>query len=294
MDSKVFKYVTDRFINLLNEEIIPWEQPWFKLHGDDRTHAWSHSTGKPYTLINQILLDKPGEYITWNQIQAEGGRVKEDRKKNYYPIYGYFKRSVDPEPADGDEPDDTPKPDGYERWAYRYYNVYHMDDVEGIEPRFTQQLPEPKPLEERIAAAESVLWDYLVASGVGIDFVEDAQPVYDPERDMVVLPLEEQFKSREYMYATAFHELTHSTGHPDRLNRFGLEGVPIRDRALEELTAEIGSAALLNWLGIENDKTIRNNKAYIQSWKEALEKDDKLIVRASGRARKAVNLIFGD
>ena len=53
----------------------------------------------------------------------------------------------------------------------------------------------------------------------------------------------EQFKETAEYYSTAFHELTHSTGHESRLNRldrtafFGTEAY-----SKEELIAEIGDA----------------------------------------------------
>ena len=294
MDNKVFKIVTDRFLDLFKDGIIPWEQPWVAIHGEDRLHAWKHHNGKPYSLLNQMLLPKPGEYITFNQAVKEGGSIRKGAKPCY--IFEYFvdKREAE-KPKDDGEPTPTPEEEKPEKMSFRYYKVYHFDDVEGLSPRYeAKPMPAPLPMPERIVNAEKVLWDYLIASGVSIDFKEDEQPRYEPAGDVVILPKEEQFKSKEYMYATAFHELTHSTGAPNRLKRFGLEGVPERDRALEELTAEIGSAALLLLLGIENDKTKRNNQAYIQSWAEALEKDPKLIVRASGRAKKAVALILGE
>jgi antirestriction protein ArdC len=95
-------------------------------------------------------------------------------------------------------------------------------------------------------------------------------------------------------YSTAFHELTHSTGHSSRLDRisrrafFGSE-----DYSREELVAEIGAAALLNHCGIETGSSFKNSAAYIQSWLRALRNDKKMIVTASGAAAKAFELITG-
>ena len=60
----------------------------------------------------------------------------------------------------------------------------------------------------------------------------------------------------------------------------------------EELVAEIGSANLLNIIGIETRKTFRNNAAYIQNWLSVLKNDVKFIVSAAGKAEKAVNYIL--
>lgn len=87
--------------------------------------------------------------------------------------------------------------------------------------------------------------------------------------------------------------MTHSTGHHSRLDRltkvaaFGSE-----DYSKEELIAEIGAAALVNHAGLETSGTLTNSAAYIQSWLKALQDDKRLIVSASGKAEKAVNLIL--
>lgn len=62
----------------------------------------------------------------------------------------------------------------------------------------------------------------------------------------------------------------------------------------EELVAEIGSATLMNLLGIETVKTFRNTAAYIQSWLNVLKNDNKFIVSAASKAEKAVNFILGE
>ena len=95
-------------------------------------------------------------------------------------------------------------------------------------------------------------------------------------------------------YSTVFHELTHSTGHASRLNRltnpafFGSEAY-----SKEELVAEIGASALVSHVGLETSNSLRNNVAYIQNWLRVLKDDKRLIVSASGKAEKAVNLILG-
>ena len=91
-------------------------------------------------------------------------------------------------------------------------------------------------------------------------------------------------------YSTAFHELTHSTGHRSRLDRLSRKA---EEYSREELVAEIGAAALLNHCGIETAGSFKNSTAYIQSWLRALRNDKKMIVSASGAAAKAFEFITG-
>ena len=107
--------------------------------------------------------------------------------------------------------------------------------------------------------------------------------------------MREQFQSTFEYYGTLFHELIHSTGHKSRLDRIkSTAHFGDSEYSKEELVAEIGSAALLNRLGIETTRSLRNSAAYIQSWLKALKNDKRMIVHASGQAAKAVNFILGE
>lgn len=120
---------------------------------------------------------------------------------------------------------------------------------------------------------------------------------YSPTHDMICLPLFEQFTSANEYYSTAYHESIHSTMKEDRCNRaedrksknvaFGSE-----DYSKEELVAEIGSATILNIIGIETKSSFTNSAAYIQNWLSVLRNDVKFIVSASSKAEKAINYIL--
>ena len=112
---------------------------------------------------------------------------------------------------------------------------------------------------------------------------------------MVHLPLIEQFDDIAEYYSTAFHELTHSTGHKNRLDRLNETAYfGTTDYAKEELVAEIGASGMVNMLGMENKASFKNNVAYIQSWIKALKNDNRLIVSASGKAEKAIAYIMNE
>jgi antirestriction protein ArdC len=115
----------------------------------------------------------------------------------------------------------------------------------------------------------------------------------------VTLLAREQFPTSESYYATAFHELTHSTNHAGRLNREPAqhENAPGRqwgDRiyAREELVAEMGSALLQAVTGIESEDQLDQSAAYIEDWLGALDKDPQLVSHAASQASKAADLIL--
>ena len=67
----IYAEITNRIINQLEQGVIPWRKPWVACGA-----AISYATGKPYSLLNQMLLGKAGEYLTFKQVQNAGGRVR--------------------------------------------------------------------------------------------------------------------------------------------------------------------------------------------------------------------------
>lgn len=117
---------------------------------------------------------------------------------------------------------------------------------------------------------------------------------YSPSSDVVAIPTADQHFSTSEYYSTLFHELVHSTGRKGRLDRIsGTAHFGSNDYSKEELVAEIGAFTLLNNYGIDSEKAVRNNAAYIQSWLRSLRNDKTMIVSACGKAEKAVKYIMG-
>ena len=117
---------------------------------------------------------------------------------------------------------------------------------------------------------------------------------YSPRTDIVRMPKPERFESSEAYHSTLFHELTHSTGHSDRLGRnldteLATFGSP--DYSREELVAEMGAAFLCGETGIL-EPCIDRSSAYIAGWLKALKNDRKLVVTAAAQAQKAADYIL--
>ena len=284
----IYEIVTENFINELKKGEIPWEKPWVVLsykNGEDfRCGGWSHDTGKPYSLLNQMLLSKEGEYLTFKMVKDEGGKVKKGAKS--HPIF-YFK------PIEIEQK--NPKTNQLETVRVpmlKYYRVFHIDDTEGIEPKFKADMSALEGLKEpqKCKKAESIIKDYTDRELIKIYHKAQNEAYYSPIDDSITLPLKKQFKTKAEYYSTVFHELTHSTGAEDRLKRFH-GAYDKKSYSLEELVAEIGASVMLKQLGIETKQSHKNNTAYIQSWLKALSNDTRMIVTAASKARKAVDLI---
>ena len=284
----LYTEITERMIAQLEQGVIPWRKPW----SGRADGAISHATGRPYSLLNQLLLDRPGEYLTFHQVQEEGGRIRKGSKARNVMFWKVQPRQV--KDANGQpvtDADGNPVIEGLP--ILRYFQVFHIDDCEGITPKWTS---ETAPTANPDEAAEAVLMDYVQREHIKLEQLISDEAYYSPVEDLIHLPLISQFDSTAEYYGTAFHEATHSTGHAFRLNRFneaaGLAAFGSETYSKEELVAEIGSASILHSLGLETPNSFRNSAAYIQSWLRVLKNDKRMIISAAARAEKAVNLIL--
>jgi antirestriction protein ArdC len=87
-------------------------------------------------------------------------------------------------------------------------------------------------------------------------------------------------------YSVLFHELTHATGHKNRLDRKDKFDDHSKSYAFEELIAETG--AILFGKHFKIEKTIRPNHAqYLNSWITALQKDFSFLTGAIAQASRS-------
>ncbi len=282
MAKSVYEMVTERIINQLEKGIVPWRKPWTGIKGG----AYNRISKKSYSLLNQMLLKHEGEYATYNQWESLGGHVRKGEKSE---IVVFWKI----------QPIEETKEDGTKETKQvpilRYFNVFHISQVEGVEPLTKDDLKSIEPIEK----AENVLHDYWSREGIEVKHIGGDEAYYSPSRDLIRLPLFDQFTDANEYYSTAFHESVHSTMKESRCNRAEdrkgkLVAFGSNDYSKEELIAEIGSASLMNIIGIETGKTFQNSTAYIQSWLSVLRNDVKFIVSASSKAEKAVNYILNE
>lgn len=281
MSINVYELVTNRIIEQLENNIIPWEKPWSgTLDG-----AFNRVSKKPYSILNQILLKYGGEYASFKQWKDLGGHIRKGEKSEIVVFWKMY--PIKEKQDDGTEIIKTIP-------LLKYINVFHISQVDGVEPLKQKVTHDIEPIDK----AEKILNDYWNRENITIEHVKGDKAFYSPMFDKIQLPLFEQFKRSEEYYSTAFHESVHSTMKTSRCNRqedrkgkvvsFGSE-----EYSKEELVAEVGSAQLMNIVGIETTKSFRNSTAYIQSWLKVLRNDNKFIVSASSKAEKAVNYILG-
>lgn len=290
----VYQMVTDRVMAQLEQGIIPWQKPWKNIaSGCEDDLAISYSSRKPYSFLNQMLLGRNGEWLTFNQVKEMKGSIKKGAKAG---MVVFYKRIVVKEKVQDENGNETEKQAVIP--MLKYFNVYHIDDCTGIDTKI-----QPKPAEaedevtiEPIEAAEKVINGYL-SREKSLKLHNDrpsSRAFYSPMFDEVTVPMMKQYDVKDEYYSTLFHELVHSTMTPERMNRAEGMGNHFASQkySREELVAELGAAMLCAATGINNDGAFKNSVAYIQGWMKELKDDKKAIVWAASRSEKAARFIY--
>lgn len=272
--SDIFSKITDKIVELLESGVVPWRQPC------SGTIPTNLSSMKPYSGINFLLLGCLGYesnyWLTFKQAQKLGGGIKAGEKSPAFVVF------TDTWPI-------TKKlPDGSEevkvRRFLKYSPVFNFTQTRGIQaPEDVQETRHIEPLRACTAFLDSLREHPRVECG--------QMAAYLPGEDKIVVQAINRFEEAEEYYASLFHELTHWTGAPHRLNRpLNHYSASRKGYAKEELIAEMGAAFLCAKCQIDA-ATIENHAAYIDGWLKALRNDRRLVPEAAKFARIAVEYL---
>lgn len=83
----IYEEVTRRIVEQMEQGEIPWHKPW--IAGGS---CVSYATGKPYSLLNQMLLGQPGEYLTFKQCQQAGGHIHRGEKAHMVVFWKWIEQ----------------------------------------------------------------------------------------------------------------------------------------------------------------------------------------------------------
>lgn len=285
----VYQMVTDRIIEALEQGTIPWFKTWQGL-GSPKNYVTKHVYSGINALITNLSPYDIPCFLTLKQANELGGKVRKGSRS--LPIV-YWTVSYKDENGKfygeeiNSEEEGRDMPNVQKLFLARYYQVFNIADVEGVDFNlpFLDYDFDPIPTCEQM-----------------IDHMPDAPEIrfggnnayYVPSKDYVKVPFKAQFNTPEDYYFTLFHELVHSTGHEKRLNRPGImEKTKFGDieYSQEELIAEIGASFLSAIAGIENPALVENSHAYIAGWLGKLRDDKQFVFKATKEAKKAVECV---
>lgn len=266
MANSTYDLITNRIISELNSGRIPWKKPWAGCE------AQNYFRRIPYRGINRILLPG-GEYMTEKELKyRKGSKIKEGANPHWVAYYRTYER------------DDPNNPGMKEKvFMLRHYQVYSLDDIEGVVSRI------PERENNAIEAAEEILKNFKNCPK--IIHKDKNKAFYNASKDIINIPEMKNFESSEAYYSTLFKLLIHSTGHESRLKRMK-EIENIEEYSKEELVGQFGQQILCGMTGIDN--VVENPTAeYLQGWVDVFSKDDRVAIQAACRSQSVVDWLLG-
>ncbi len=274
----IYADVTDRIVAALEDGVAPWVRPWRSV-GSFRNGV----SDRPYHGVNTLLLavetlahgyDDP-RWITYKQARKLGGHVRKGEHGTRIVFWKFLQRAErDPE---------TGQTELRRVPMARAYTVFNATQTAGLELATLDRetLPETGRREDLDA--------FLRATGAEIRHGGDVA-CFAPGPDRIALPPFGAFKTPSGYYSTAFHELTHWSGHRSRLDR-NLQGrFGSQSYAAEELVAELGAAFLCQEHAVDGQL---QHPEYVANWLAVLKGDKRAIFTASSKARQAAEYLAG-
>lgn len=274
MSSTVEK-VTQSLVKALESgESLPWRKPW-------SMPLPANISGRRYSGINRFILSckeyREPTWVTFNQAKQMGGNIRKGEKGTQVLLFKPLSRMEEDENL-------------IQKSLFsQTFTVFNIAQTEGIAiPEFETNGIQASDIFNTI---HQTLKNF--ESCPPIKFGGE-RAYYSPIGDYVQMPNPSYFETEAAYASVVAHEISHSTGHPQRLNRFDPENPNPRDGltyCFEELVAEISASFVLAELGIVGHEY--QNAAYIQSWIKGFKEQRYFLAAACSRAEKSAAMILG-
>ena len=113
---------------------------------------------------------------------------------------------------------------------------------------------------------------------------------YSISKNEIVVPEKRQFKNGESFYSNLAHEMAHSTGAENQLNRLKPSSFGSKEYAQEELVAEMSAALVSQRYGMS--KTLKEDSLpYLKNWLDSLKEEPAFIKTVLQDVKKASGMI---
>jgi len=299
--TEIRQEVTDRIIQALESDLLPWRRPW-QVSGSQPGRHSNIASRKPYNGLNPMLLEIHavqhgfrsrwwGTFNQWHDLGCHVCRRPPEVEAGHWGCRVVFWKPtsrVFVDSATGDEDE--------ERFlVHRTFTVFSADQVEGDAAEHFQVAEHPgqvyaqpdfQPAEELVAATGAE-----IRYGGSKAFYTRPMPAGSypnhASGDYIMLPPRTTFSPPGAFYETAIHEIAHwsevRTDWEHETNGY----------ALGELAAEIASCYVSAELGIPQGEGLGNHAAYLRHWLEGMKGDRNYIFRAARQASKVTDYLLG-
>ena len=289
--------IADKVLEQIENNNLEWAAGWHKL----RHAPFNAKTEKRYNNTNLLILHfesvKKGyedpRWLTFNQAKDLGAQVKVGEKATTIFHWNEYDKKTKKVP-DWEELRKLPKEELEKyvqdniSYSVSYHSVFNAEQCNGLEKYVVPTLSA-----EELAKQNEKIEQVIAASEAPVLYDGENRAFYSLSEDKIHLPKIENFKTKNDYYATALHEIAHSTGHESRLNR-NLKGGTFGDEnyAIEELRAEFASLFMQYELDLNFDaKHFENHSAYIQGWSKAIKEDKNVLFAAIKDAGKIATYV---
>lgn len=297
-------YITRRAIEGLQNKKCAWRRTWKTAN----CAPMNFITGNHYNgynwligMIDSAMTGRVPQYATYNQLAngRKGAHVIAGQQSSHKVAFkSVFYKDKDgvtvPYSVAQKMTIKERKEKGISTIPYlRLTPVFHIDQTVGYEDKkVTVDLKQSdfNPIEK----AETLLGHIENVLGCVIDRKIGQSASYSPGLDVIKISTAEGFEKTEMYYRTIFHEISHWTGHKDRLDRKIENGFGSDLYSKEELVAELGSQMLMDFCGIDDSETLDISQGYINNWVQRFTEDIKLITECAKKAHEIFKFLVGE
>ena len=316
----------DKALDLFSEMMITkieslrskdgWKKPWFT----EGALQWPKNlNGREYNGMNAFLLrlhcEKEGyripRFCTFDRIQQfnrTGSKDKEAKPRvsvlkgeHSFPVMLTTFTVVDKETKERIKWEDYKLLSQEQREKYNVYpklQTYHVFNVaqtnlKEVRPELWEKLEQEysMPKVDRSGAFEPV--DRMIADNRWICPIKRMygdSAYYSISKNEIVVPEKGQFKDGESFYSNLYHEMGHSTGAENQLDRLKPTTFGSAEYAREELVAELTAALTAQRYGMS--KHLKDDTAaYLKAWLDSLKESPQFIKTVLLDVKKASSML---
>lgn len=306
----------EKFANIMLQKMEEmknenWEKPWFPVCGKSNFYP-QNFTGRKYESGNAFFLMilcaaknyKTPLFLTFVQCRKMGIQIlkgEESFPVYYFNFVAYHRKTRERLSFEEyKELTEEMKADYRLTSFINYYNVFNLDQTNFAEKepeKFANILERYNKKEEDVTVSDAyncAFLDNMLEQNSWICDVilrKQNRAYYSPSSDIIVCPKKEQFPNQNNFYGTLLHEMTHSTGTTNRLNRKMGTAFGDEDYAREEVVAELSAAFTGFQLGVFSEPS-KDSATYLNGWISVLRKSPDYVFSLLDDVVKASNYII--
>lgn len=181
--------------------------------------------------------------------------------------------------------------------VYNVFNVEGQTNIKEARPELFKKLQEQnegnRPVQQEGEMFSFPAIDHMIAENKWICPIKPTygdSAYYSISKNEIIVPEKKQFKNGESFYSNLAHEMGHSTGAENQLNRLKPTSFGSKEYAREELVAEMSAALVSQRYGMS--KTLKEDSLpYLKGWLNSLKEEPAFIKTVLLDVKKASGMI---